>query len=458
MDSTPTIIKQNKPSSVAEKILNNLEHKHILTAEARQAVLNAACPFPDSPIENSCWPMYLGEQTFPTHFQATGTLGAPSATGWKLHAVLIPTTATSSSAIVRYSMDDSGILTGADTPGNKLGTLSIIAIPEDSAFPVYGTIEWQDAEVFSWSPQDESGLDGMPHRLVGLGLELINTSSTLNKGGMAYAYRLPTVDQSVTFQVSAASNKLTTVRTLTAPPQDVSEVMNRASTYWGEATAGVAVISSPCSLENRPVFEFPSTTVGLYQRNGLDPTRVFTASGDSPVQDWNISGAFVTGLAPDATFTARVIAYVEYFPTLAKSELSSILVGAVHSPVVYSPLALELLSSVYASLPCGFDYRENPFGEWFDKVLKAIAKYAEPIGSALSVVHPAAGILGKAISAGANGVSHVIGAHVPPPARMAPRKGAIPKSLSIATPPQVAAVNNNKTQSKQSKPVPTKGR
>jgi hypothetical protein len=112
---------------------------------------------------------------------------------------------------------------------------------------------------------------------------------------------------------------------------------------------------------------------------------------------YDISGAYFTGLSPQTTLTVDVRWYIERCPTIDEP---SLVVLATPSPV-YDPIALKIYSEAVHGLPVGVPVSENPLGEWFNKVLMGVSRYAPLIGAALSPMHPAAGQIGSLLGSGA---------------------------------------------------------
>jgi len=91
------------------------------------------------------------------------------------------------------------------------------------------------------------------------------------------------------------------------------------------------------------------------------------------------SGAYFFGLSPQTTLTLNTRVLLEVALDLSDANLISL--GRI-SPS-YDPLALELLSRVMHDAPAGVLYSENPFGEWFERMVGDLVEQIPIVGKTL---------------------------------------------------------------------------
>lgn len=233
---------------------------------------------------------------------------------------------------------------------------------------------------------------GRTWRPTAMGIELIQTSADLYRGGMGYAYRIPGDPVEAAFlKLPGTSPQFAHGTVISYPPKVPASIVGYANTWRGDARAGVAAIGVPNDFMNRPKRSFPS---GAYLQlpSGTGSSLIVGDIHDHPVMDWDPFGVFVTGLNPGATFVLRFNMAYEIFP-LASDQLFITLAQPSVEP---SPALEEAILQVLKTMPAGFDYRENPFGEWFSKIVDALAEYLPKIVPALQTIHPIAGISGQA--------------------------------------------------------------
>jgi hypothetical protein len=113
------------------------------------------------------------------------------------------------------------------------------------------------------------------------------------------------------------------------------------------------------------------------------------------VSEFNMIGAYYTGLSLQTTLQVRSIYYIERFPTPLDNNL---VVLATPSPP-FDPCALELYARTMGSLPVGVPSGENPLGEWFKDVVSKVSSFTTPILKTLAPLHPALGMAAMASKA-----------------------------------------------------------
>lgn len=364
-------------------MMERAEQSKLITPEALQAAVNMMNPFPDDTLTPASWPDSLSSPTLTNVARQTIALSAPAGTtsSWNFHAAFIPvTSAVTSSTDVTYNRAD-GTLSG--------GSVNVVAL---KMFCVW---LWKDSDPvpniqttapnYTWEPTDVMPF-GSITRLCAAGLEAINVSTELNRGGTAYAYRLPSNLSDVTYTPKSAllpvNGTLVRDTILQSPPANIEDFLNYGNTYMSDARCGVVCVATPEDHLNRFA---PMVAARPILFNPRSEKVAFVAVPTSaPVFDWCTSGVWVTGLVPDAAFTLNLRAFFEYKPSIG--DAFSMSLAKPCTP--YSALFDDLVAGTIRTMPAGFDYSENPFGEWMGKILTTIAS-AMPVISSF-IPHPVA--------------------------------------------------------------------
>jgi len=264
-------------------------------------------------------------------------------------------------------------------------------------------------------------------RVIGMAMEIVNTTSDLNKQGLATMYRIPIPqnDDGTTFKLNnnatgdtRAFNGAASVVFVPAPPLSIAEAQLFAGTRAWDAAKGsyqAATFNTP----DVPAQGINFTQPAIYTTSQTDPfvlfahmTRTnngFVATDGAayvPSVYWtemNMSGTYFTGLSNSTTLTVNYIVYIERFPTQDDLDL---IVSAHRSPA-YDIKALELYSEVASSLPVAVTFDANGWGDLWDTITSAASS---ALNVARKVVAPVAslfGVRGQAIAAGIEGVGAV---------------------------------------------------
>lgn len=394
--------ESRKFSKRGRSLLQRMEDRKLATPDAIHSMLNLVDPFPDTSFVPRGWPSNGASNSVKLTDNVEYTVGAPPGLApgatWDLHVCNLPFGQASLAGTGgTYSMPASGVLTTVPNP-RAAATFSILTYPSGAAQDVF-TPPIATTTRTQWS--SDTILDGEPFRITAMGAELINTSAELYRGGMGYAYRLPNDVEPVVHYTNAAVQTLKQQAMMSKPPTSQLDVTNFPNTTKLTAESGVVFINTPVDSLNKIVRPSPSTVFfnDWASTGGALNTSVYT-EGLCPPSNWNVAGSFITGLAQGASITIRIRVAYELFPGWKNRTLAAMCTA----PVPHSPQLEEILDRVLAEMPAGFDYRENPFGEWFDSVLGAIAELAPKVGSVVGTMFPGAGLLGSAIGSGAQAV------------------------------------------------------
>jgi hypothetical protein len=376
-----------------------------------QAVLNLLNPCPDGDIVPVGWPDSKAAPSVVLVDTQEVTVTAPTglATGvtWDLHAGISP-----------YSLNPAG------TISSFKGSIGAVSGPFDTTTFAGPYFALTGASGTAFAPNN-TGSGGVTvafasgygdiaapnmFRVVAQAMEVINTSAELYKGGMAYGYRTPTNPNPITFSAQVVPAPAATVwkhtcqTAMNLPPRNASGVVNFKNVYEGEAKDGLYVINTPAKSTNEPPCGIGANVI-MIESPSESSSFAYWTDHAGPANNWNHCGGFMTGLAQGSSVVIRYRTYMEIFPTMAASQNASTLVRLAGQTVPRSPIIDEILARVLCEMPAGTCYKDNPLGEWFSKILEAVASVAPIVGTALSPIFPAAGLIGNGVGAIAGGIS-----------------------------------------------------
>jgi hypothetical protein len=249
-------------------------------------------------------------------------------------------------------------------------------------------------------------------RIIGMGFEVVNTTSLLNVQGQVTCWRQPSPTQdNKSVGNFHASTYVTPVSQYlqTQPPSTLAQAMLLAGSKSWRAKDGCYVISTMNDTVNRVTQPQPMVYLSLTG----DVTDSEIASdiaigegissatglvlGQSLVAPFHMAGAYFTGLSLQTTLQLNVNYYIERFPTPSEGDL----VVLASPSSAYDPIALETYCRALSCMPTGVPQGLNPLGEWFADVLRNVSAVATPVLQALSPIVPGAGA-GAMVSRGVN--------------------------------------------------------
>lgn len=246
-------------------------------------------------------------------------------------------------------------------------------------------------------------------RLVAVGIEVINTTAELTAQGLVTSYRSPTPQRSsksavLLNQTIAGTPPNIYLGTIDAivcdvPPQNVSEALLLPGTVQWKAKEGVYLIPTLNSTnlsvgsDNTCVITNDSSlavargigSTASYIGTAFTFTNIYGAGLN--ITDFNMAGAYFTGLSNTSSLTVNAIKYFERFPT-AVSSLDVPLVVLSKPSCRYDPAALALYSAVIREMPVAVPQRYNGLGDWFREAVQTAKDIVSPVLSAIP--HPIA--------------------------------------------------------------------
>lgn len=385
------------------RILDKLVAQKQASPEAVQAMLNLVDPFPDSALEAVGWPDSSGCPSVAFVDREEITVSAPSGTttAWNFHVTFSPYITDTAALGTLFTWGPTGTISGGGSIAGKKNVWNVYKWKDNDAIPNPLTVAPDvSSTVGSSIPA------ACMARICATGVEAVNTSTPLYRGGYQYAYRTKSRAKPATYTEgvaagAATSNAFRLSTVYTAPPVSPDQIVNMANTFTGSAENGCVVINTPQSFSENE-YEMYCPRYDLMVGNSASPCMRINADGIASY--WNNAGIFVTGLAPQATFTLKFRTFMEASPL----DVVSVTAALSKPGVAHSPVVEEILAGILRDMPAGFDYRENPFGEWFMKILDTVANVAPVIGNVLSPVFPPAALIGNGVGALANGISGTV--------------------------------------------------
>lgn len=283
-------------------------------------------------------------------------------------------------------------------------------------------------------------------RIVGAGFEIVNTTAEIYRQGQLCVYRQPfTHTESFTPIIRTTNPGGPTPPAYTqstgvsfqwirTPPENFQEAMLIPGSRQWKASDGAYVVASFVGQDNPPKnvsYVNPVFPIDTYYSDGSsfimsktgteescrsstnfkNDSGVVAASfyclGDSlttannmlitqptKIYPINTSGALLTGLSPQTTFTLTCNIYVESFPTVDEKD---ILVLATPS-AVYNPPSLELFSNLMSVMPVGVPAGDNASGDWWQAIVDAAAEVV-PVAAKVASMIPGGGIVSTGLDA-----------------------------------------------------------
>jgi len=252
-------------------------------------------------------------------------------------------------------------------------------------------------------------------RVIGMAMEIHNTTADINKQGSVCVYRdqSPSVDTafagfyaSLGVANAGISNfgALSLQQTPTVPENLASARILGNAKQW-EAEKGCYVVCTLANDRNRPlaadtlqtmplnfdesggVWSIPNQNSNLYT---LGPAIASPNPTNPPLfTPFNLSGAYFTGLSNSTTLTVDVKWIVEKFPN---HDNVNLVVLAKKSPM-FDPLALEMYARIADALPAGVPVNENSLGDWIETIADLASDvgipFANPISKGVKFLKPA---------------------------------------------------------------------
>jgi len=416
----------------SERLLEKIGARIGLTECGRDWLIGAVDPFHDTPLRIEGYPDVNEASSVVQTVKLSTNINVPVGVvgNWDCHIIQFPW--------MIPSRNIPGTWSNPTTPGGGQFNLA----PSGVGTGVYGslmidTVPSGAPTYLSNAPSGERSnpLDARlrpymtgEYRLIGMGFEVINTTSDLNIQGLVTCWRAPFTDidsAKTVFYTSFAVGPpatttlgwLDTVTTSQVPINPGGALLLEGSKQWkakegcyvvsslnssvvptGNAAAVVAmrldptdpafvtgvtdyIVTAPASGGGIPI---PPTTPTVF----IQPI----AAPSTEVTKFNYSGAYFEGLSNSTTLTLNAVYIIEKFPT----QLDTDLVVLATPSARYDPQALDLYSEIIRSMPVGVPQRMNGLGDWFAEAVSTASDFIAPVLSAIPL--PMAQLASKAVS------------------------------------------------------------
>jgi hypothetical protein len=406
----------------ARATLDKMTEARILTPTGKDWLIQVTDPFHDAQINTTGYPDLNSCQTIVQCFAYTYSLTNSGILPWDAHVFFNPMSYNWTNGLTPTQLQPVQY-----APNGTVGPVAF-------APGIYGGynmiscntgLNWQNSNPTAPAVNNSavafpsSATTGL-YRLVSCGVEVVNTTPQLYRGGSVTVYRSPTIrtDSLVNIPLTTGSSPTSYSQFLTAcslPPSLQTEAqIYPSSRTWG-AEEGCYLVGTLSDIENPFMAATPNEVMAIAPLTEaalstlpatiLPTTRAYinpayglvtgTSSSNMQLLPFDNHGAIFTGLTPQTTLQVSVKYFIERIPTFTQQDLLVL----VRPPAQYDAVALEIYTKTIQELPVGVMVKENPLGEWFNDVLEAVSDYAPAVGS---IFGPIGGGLGSAMAAAAN--------------------------------------------------------
>lgn len=296
------------------------------------------------------------------------------------------------------------------------------------------------------------------HRLIGVAIEVANTTAEMYKQGSVTVGMLPDVDydrQTVTYVDTAAvapyEVKDFSALRCACPVSVVGslQAVPTAST-WPAARGMYAIprlqvceppVADVYGPHTAVYYYGPTAQISRVMAGAAIGGKTFPIVNGGSISGFSPMQIYFTGLSNSTSLTVTFRTIVEYFPpvTAALGSAASDLLPFVTPSPPSDPKALALYSATVAKAPYAVPVDMNSAGEYFAMVTKAIAQVAPMVAGIFSSTHPAIGLAATATGMISQAISKelskrkkvqaVAGAGAMP--RLPPKQAIRPQKLEV---------------------------
>jgi len=418
----------------SERLLEKIGARIGLTDCGRDWLIGAVDPFHDTPLRIEGYPDVNEASSVVQTVKLSTNIVVPVGIvgNWDCHIVQFPwlhNTRVWPGSWSNPAYPGGGVfnLVGNPTTGAFGGLMYDAVASTSPQTNTFLTTDSTSAHVNPLEPRLAPYLVG-EYRVIGMGFEVINTTSDLNIQGLVTCYRAPFTDidsaksalilsQSSGPPVNTVFGWLDCISTSQVPINPGGALLLEGSKQW-KAKEGCYVVSSLNSSEIptgnaacSPVLKLdpadPSfvTNVSDYAIIApagatpvpippITPTNTLGLMAGFPSQTtkFNYAGAYFEGLSNSTTLTLNTVYIIERFP----SQLDTDLIVLATPSARCDPQALDLYSEIVRSMPVGVPQRMNGLGDWFAEAVSTASDFIAPVLSAIPL--PMAQMASKGVS------------------------------------------------------------
>lgn len=329
----------------------------------------ATDPFHDVSFELHGYPDLCASNTLIRTEKTTAQIAAPAAVTWDCHvsvtnALMVnemygasynATTQTITAGVTHGPYGHCNItrtLTGQDT------------YPSSSAFAPTNYVH-------SCLPSNNDSLVDCSIRLIGCGVEIVNTSAPIYAQGSVIVYRQTNTMPSLTYEAGTGTVAMKT----TLPPISAEQALRIPNSKQWEARKGAYAVQLMNS-EHNPIAS-PSVLANMrawnYGGGGGAGGALWAGMGLQQLYTpFDNVGAYFTNLAPESVLKVTFVRYLEIVPLVNSTNIS------LTSPsATYDEKALQIYGRMISILPPATHVSDNASGDWFRGIIK-LAKEAIP--------------------------------------------------------------------------------
>jgi len=247
-------------------------------------------------------------------------------------------------------------------------------------------------------------------RIIAKGFEVYNVTAELYQSGTVTVFETPldSYDTAQAFTLQNSGATITTpVSALFNPgwPSNASQAFSLVNSKQWKAKDGCYVTGrinvTEIPIENGLNFTNPCYTFGSPGTafTSLVPAADTAGGNGVPSALWenfNLTGAFFTGLAYQTSLTVNYLVIIENHPSSQGDSIYSL----AKPPPCRDDIALSMYTCILREMPIGVPVSENGFGDWFADAVSTVADYVSPVLSAIP--HPGTMAAGAALRAAGN--------------------------------------------------------
>lgn len=389
-----------------EQIINKLVLNDTLSPSGRDFLLAALDPMHDNQFkELNGWPDVETAPSVVRCIKQSVTVTSSGNTNWDFHLIQWPWMCMQ--VFQTTALRTGNFLQIPSTPGYALGGLQGWIV--QSGTPLNIAIQSN-----VWIELADIYMQGTS-RLIGVGIEVVNTTAEINKQGQVFSWRQPApYVQPTGYNIFGSATGQSrrdfpiTGQVVPCPPLVPADAMLLPGTRQWAAKDGTYIVVPHIGQDNPPTpVDYIQPIIALSQVS--DSTQGVAATATSPPASANtnplavpvpyvvtsvsanmppfkiypihLTGALFSGLSPSSSLTITWNVYIETFPDLASKD---ILVLATPS-AEYDPIALQLYSHALTTLPIAVPSNWNGFGDWFADVVATITDFLTPGAAALGM-------------------------------------------------------------------------